>query len=97
MKKVELMQKWQEETEKYYLKSLSLRQLEAAYNGLMDVITNALAAGEEITLPGVGKLKTRETSARDGRNPRTGEKIAVPAKHKAVFTVSSVLKDKLNG
>jgi DNA-binding protein HU-beta len=58
-----------------------------------DVIVAALTESGEATIPGLGKLVSRDTPARVGRNPRTGEPADIPA-HKAVkFRAAKALKD----
>ena len=56
-------------------------------------ITEALAKGERITLPGFGTFKVITTAARTGRNPQTGEPVDIPAKRKVKFTPNEKLKD----
>ncbi|QDK35511.1 integration host factor [Sphingomonas sp. IC081] len=60
-------------------------------------IADAAAAGEEVNLPGFGKFKVKESAAREGRNPSTGETIQIAASRKLGFTQAKALKDKLNG
>ena len=60
--------------------------------GVFFAMATALQNGEEVVLPGIGKLKVVETKARTGRNPSTGEPIAVPAGKKVVFKVGKELK-----
>ena len=48
-------------------------------DALAEVNTEALAKGEEIVVPGVGKIVVVKRAAREGRNPQTGEAIAIPA------------------
>ncbi|MBT0667370.1 HU family DNA-binding protein [Novosphingobium profundi] len=60
-------------------------------------IAQAAADGEEISLNGFGKFKVKETAAREGRNPSTGETIQIPASKKLSFTAAKAVKDKLNG
>lgn len=56
---------------------------------ISEVIKTALLAGEEVTLPGIGKLKVSTRGARAGRNPKTGDAIQVPAKRVVKFSASS--------
>ncbi len=56
----------------------------------------ALFAGEEVALPGIGKLSAATRTARTGRNPRTGEPIAIPAKRAPSFAAAKALKDACN-
>lgn len=60
------------------------------------VIPQVLAAGDEVPLPGIGKLKVKNIPARTGRNPKTGETINIPAKVKAVLVMSKAFQDVLN-
>ncbi|MEO6917643.1 MAG: HU family DNA-binding protein [Collimonas sp.] len=60
-----------------------------------DAAQAALAGNDEVTLPGIGKLKTKVTAARTGRNPKTGEALEISAKTKAVFVSAKALKDAI--
>lgn len=59
-------------------------------------IGEAAANGAEISLNGFGKFKVKATPARQGRNPSTGEAIAIKASKKLTFTAAKAVKDKLN-
>jgi DNA-binding protein HU-beta len=61
------------------------------------VIASAAAKGEEISINGFGKFKVKDSPARDGRNPATGETISIAASRKLAFAPAKALKDKLNG
>lgn len=54
---------------------------------------NALTQGDEVVLPGIGKLKTKERAARTSRNPKTGEAVEVPAKTVVKFSPAKALKE----
>lgn len=73
-------------------KSLVGRIIEAQAN----VVANELVGGEEVTLFGIGKLKTVEKAARQGRNPQTGEAVTIEARTKVKFVVAKALKDAVN-
>ncbi|SFZ77795.1 HU family DNA-binding protein [Chitinimonas taiwanensis] len=60
---------------------------------LTGVVHAQLKAGEEVTLPGVGKLKIKDKAAKTGRNPKTGAEIQIPAKRVPAFTAVKALKD----
>lgn len=64
-------------------------------NGLAHVAGAELVEGGEVTLPGLGKLKTDQRAARTGRNPATGEALEIPAKTVVKFSPAKVLKDAL--
>lgn len=71
-------------------------QTEATLEAFAEVATKELASGGEIAIPGVGKLKAKNFSERNVRNPRTGETMTVPANRRAVFLASKKLKEALN-
>ena len=66
-------------------------------DALFGVIADAAAKGDEISLNGFGKFKIKDTPARDGRNPATGETISIKASKKLTFTPAKAVKDLLNG
>lgn len=78
-------------------RDLSRADMESALAAFCDVAAAELIGGGEISLPGLGKLKVKETSARTGRNPRTGEAIEIPASRKVVFTPGKEFKEALHG
>lgn len=57
------------------------------------LIKNALASGDEVTLPGIGKLSVKNRQARKGRNPATGEEMDIPEKNVPHFSAAKALKD----
>ncbi len=67
-----------------------------AYEIFVDIVEKTLAAGERVSLNGIGALKISERPARKGRNPRTGEEISIPAKRNVVFRPTASLKGKIN-
>ena len=50
-----------------------------ALDTLVDTITTTVAAGDSVTLVGFGTFKPAQRAAREGKNPKTGEKISIPA------------------
>lgn len=60
-------------------------------------IADAAAGGSEIALNGFGKFKVKDSPAREGRNPATGETIKIAASKKLTFSPAKAVKDKLNG
>jgi DNA-binding protein HU-beta len=71
----------------------SRKAVEAVLKTAGDVIGSTLGEGGEVTLPGIGKLSVTHTTARTGRNPKTGEAIEIPAKKKPHFSAAKALKD----
>jgi DNA-binding protein HU-beta len=60
-------------------------------------IVDAAASGEEVSIPQFGKLKVKESPAREGRNPATGAAMTIAASKKLTFSAAKALKDRLNG
>ena len=56
-------------------------------------IAMALAAGEKVQLIGFGSFEVRDRKSRIGKNPRTGEKIEIPAYRMPTFKAGAALKD----
>ncbi len=52
--------------------------------------------GEELTLPGIGKLSIKHRPAKTGRNPATGVSMEIPAKNVPHFSAAKALKDAVN-
>ena len=67
-----------------------------AVDAVFDAITAALKDGDEVRLVGFGTFNVSERAASEGRNPRTGEKIAIPASRQVKFSVGKGLKEALN-
>ena len=63
---------------------------------LLAVLREALAQGEVVSLPGLGSFSAVVHAARMGRNPRTGESIAIPARRRVHFKLSRGLRLRLN-
>lgn len=66
-----------------------------AVDALFDAITGALKKGDEVRLVGFGTFAVAERAASEGRNPRTGEKIAIAASKQPKFKAGKGLKDAL--
>lgn len=75
---------------------ISKADMTAVLAALSDVVASELRAGNEVTLPDIGKLTVTEREARTGRNPQTGAPIALPATKAPKFKATKALKDWLN-
>ncbi len=67
-----------------------------AVDAVLDAVTNALKAGDDVRLVGFGTFSAAKRKAREGRNPRTGETIQIAASIQPKFTAGKGLKDALN-
>ncbi len=67
-----------------------------AVEAVLDSITAALKTGDTVALSGFGTFVVKERAARTGRNPRTGETIAIAASRAPGFKAGKALKDAVN-
>ena len=67
-----------------------------AVESVFEVITGSLQDGTEVRLIGFGTFHVTNRRATTGRNPRTGEKIQIPASRQPKFKAGKALKDALN-
>ncbi len=72
-------------------------QAKEAIEATLERIENALMSGNEVSLSGFGKFAISERSARQGRNPQTGETIEIQASRVPRFQASAPLKAALKG
>ncbi len=63
---------------------------------VLDSIVEALTSGEKVELRGFGSFHHRERNPRQSRNPKTGQKVQVPAKKVAYFRPGKGLKELIN-
>lgn len=77
-------------------RSLCQADVEAVLKMLGTVTAQELAAGGEVPLHGLGKLKARQRAARMGRNPRTGAPLYIPACRVVVFAAGKELTRCIN-
>ena len=75
---------------------LSLADIERLVTTFFDQITDRLAANGRVELRGFGAFSTRARDARTGRNPRTGEIVAVDAKRVPYFKPGKEMRARLN-
>ncbi|UIP07217.1 integration host factor subunit beta [Erythrobacter sp. SDW2] len=76
---------------------LRAEEIEQVVDIFFDAITERLAEGGRVELRGFGAFSTREREARQGRNPRTGEAVDVPAKSVPYFKPGKEMRALLNG
>src|SRR6266566_6603309 len=75
---------------------LPRKESESIVETIFDSIIESLQKGDKIEIRGFGSFRTRQRRGRTGRNPKTGEKVEVPAKRIPFFKPSKELKDHVN-
>ena len=88
----ELVQKLVEDNPHLYQ-----RDVEKIVNTIFEEIIETMAGGDRVELRGFGAFSVKKRDPRTGRNPRTGESVAVEEKHVPFFKTGKLLRDRLNG
>jgi DNA-binding protein HU-beta len=75
---------------------LNKRDAQEAVDAVLETIEDALKRGSDVSFSGFGKFSVSQRSAREGRNPATGEKIQIAASRVPKFTAGAALKKAVN-
>jgi integration host factor subunit beta len=75
---------------------LTRRDGEVIVETIFEAVIGALKSGDKIEIRGFGSFRTRQRNPRIGRNPKTGERVEVPAKKVPYFKPSKELRDLVN-
>jgi DNA-binding protein HU-beta len=75
--------------------NITKKQADEVISAFLEVVTEAVANGEKITLVGFGSFERRERSEREGRNPKTKETITIPATRVPAFSAGKLFKEKV--
>ena len=89
MNKVDLIAAVAEKT------GMTKKDTERVVTLVFDTIADAIASGDKVQLAGFGAFEARVHEAREGRNPKTGEPVVIPAGRTPVFKAGKGLKDKV--
>ncbi|MCD6451159.1 MAG: integration host factor subunit beta [Acidobacteria bacterium] len=76
--------------------NLTKKHSEIVVDTVFQSIIEALHRGEKVELRGFGSFRLRQRRAREARNPKTGEKVSVPAKKVPYFKAGKGLKELIN-
>jgi DNA-binding protein HU-beta len=87
MKKKELIERIAEEA------GVPKSEAQKHFKAFEEVVTEALKAGEEVQITGFGKFSVKERKAKEGRNPRTGQKMKIAAQKVSAFSAGNALKE----
>jgi integration host factor subunit beta len=78
------------------LAELTRKDSEVIVDTIFDSVVRSLRVGDKIEIRGFGSFRTRQRKSRIGRNPKTGDRVEVPAKKIPFFKPSKELKDLVN-
>lgn len=73
------------------------RDVEHIVNAVLDEVGGALMRGDRVELRGFGAFSVKNRPSRTGRNPRTGQKVAVTEKYVPFFKTGKEMRERLNG
>jgi nucleoid DNA-binding protein len=76
--------------------NLTKTQTQDAVRALLKTIMQVVADGDKVTLVGFGSFEPKVRSAREGRNPRTGEIIKIPAAKVPSFSAGKTFREAVN-
>ncbi len=75
---------------------ISKKEATAAFDSFVSYISETCQRGERCAVPGLGSFSVSHRKAREGRNPRTKEKITIPASKNVRFKAGKDLRDAVN-
>ncbi len=75
---------------------LTKRDVSDVVDNLLEIVKSALQKGEKVQLIPFGSFETRERQKREGRNPKTGERLTIPARRVPAFHAGKDLRDAVN-
>ncbi|MGL5875110.1 MAG: HU family DNA-binding protein [Xenococcaceae cyanobacterium] len=75
--------------------TVTKKQADAVITATIEAIMEAVSEGDKVTLVGFGSFERRHRKEREGRNPKTGDKMAIPATEVPAFSAGKLFKDKV--
>ncbi|MEY3826401.1 MAG: hypothetical protein RLZZ148_1215 [Cyanobacteriota bacterium] len=72
------------------------KQADAVLSATIEAIMEAVSEGDKVTLVGFGSFESRDRKAREGRNPKTGDKMEIPATKVPAFSAGKLFKEKVS-
>ncbi|MFQ5508863.1 MAG: HU family DNA-binding protein [Leptospirillia bacterium] len=75
---------------------LTRAQVDVLVSTVFGCVRDALAVGDKVEIRGFGSFRLRDRAAREGRNPKTGEVVRVPAKKVPFFKAGKELKEMVD-
>ncbi|ACB51095.1 MULTISPECIES: HU family DNA-binding protein [Cyanophyceae] len=71
------------------------KQAETVISATIETIMEAVAGDDKVTLVGFGSFEARDRKAREGRNPKTNEKMSIPATKVPAFSAGKLFKERV--
>jgi DNA-binding protein HU-beta len=77
--------------------NVTKKQADSVLTAALDAIVESVSSGEKVTLVGFGAFEPRSRKEREGRNPKTGDKMIIPATTVPAFSAGKLFKDRVAG
>jgi DNA-binding protein HU-beta len=75
--------------------TVTKKQADAVISAVVESIMEAVSSGDKVTLVGFGSFESRDRKEREGRNPKTGEKMIIPATKVPAFSAGKLFKERV--
>ena len=75
--------------------NVTKKDADTILNAITETIVEVVSSGDKVSLVGFGSFEPRQRSAREGRNPRSGEKMTIPATRVPGFAPGKLFKNKV--
>ena len=75
--------------------TVTKKQADSVLSAAIETIMEAVSEGEKVTLVGFGSFESRHRKEREGRNPKTGEKMLIPETEVPAFSAGKLFKDRV--
>ncbi|MBA2749242.1 MAG: HU family DNA-binding protein [Tatlockia sp.] len=75
--------------------SVTKKQADAVLSAALEAIVDAVSTGDKVTLVGFGSFERRDRKEREGRNPKTNEKMSIPATRVPAFSPGKLFREKV--
>jgi DNA-binding protein HU-beta len=73
--------------------NVTKKQADAVLTAALETIVDAVSSGQKVTLVGFGSFESRQRKEREGRNPKTGAKMKIPATKVPAFSAGKLFKE----
>jgi len=75
--------------------NVTKKQADQVLSAAIETIVEAVSSGDKVTLVGFGSFESRERKAREGRNPKTNEKMDIPATRVPAFSAGKLFRERV--
>lgn len=75
--------------------NVTKKEADSILNAITDTIVEVVSSGDKVSLVGFGSFEARQRQAKEGRNPKTGEKMQIAATRVPAFAAGKLFKDKV--